>query len=120
MEIWKNETLDVIELWKRYYFGLFGVPAKMVASQDIQELNECLGELSANFKLIYKSLRNLKNEQVKETFLKRCEKYMQNGNSRFERMKSAYNAMSTRINEACDDYVNEVKRIEEEDRKDTD
>ena len=116
----ENETLDVIELWKRYYFGLFGVPAKMVASQDIQELNECLGELSANFKLIYKSLRNLKNEQVKETFLKRCEKYMKNGNSRFERMKSAYNAMSTRINEACDDYVNEVKRIEEEDRKDTD
>ena len=83
-------------------------------SDDIESFGDQLNDLTSDYKLLYSSLRRLKGENVKSSLIQKSEEYLKNGNSRLERIKSAYDGFSSQINQICENYVSEVNKIEKE------
>ena len=87
----------------------------MVTSDDITELNENLDNLSNDFQTVFYYLRRLNHEDIDMTLIKKGEKYISNGNSRLEKMKTAYSSFSSQFHQICEQYINEVCAVEKED-----
>ena len=86
----------------------------MLISADIESFGDQLNALTSDYKLFYDSLRKLKGGNVQSSLIQKSEEYLKNGNSRLERIKSAYDGFSSQINQICENYVSEVNKIEKE------
>ena len=89
----------------------------MVKSEDIHGFGKNLKNLSNYYKSFYDSLRRLKDENVSKALVQKSEEYLKNLDKRAERSKKAYEIFSNQIGVYCENYVNEVNAIEEEDKK---
>ena len=88
----------------------------MVTSEDIENFSEYLEQLSSGYKLFYDSLKKLNGENVNHSLIRKSEEYLKSGNSRLEKLKSAYDTFSSQFYEICDVYIGKVNTIQEEDR----
>ena len=87
----------------------------MVQSEEVERFGQSVAEFSVQSKLFYDHLRKLKNEKIGGSLIERGEEYMKNERSRLERMKLVYSSFSSQMLGLCDQYLDQVNAIEEED-----
>ena len=90
----------------------------MVIYEDIEAFDDHIHDLSCDYKLLCDSLRKLKDDNVNNLFLKKSEDYLIRGYNRLERIKAFNYDLKCQFKKICENYVNEVNMIEEEDKND--
>ncbi len=101
-------------LEKSFFF--FGVTLKMEVSDDNSGFDDQLESISTSHKIFYDNLRSVKGGIVNKSLIQKSEEYLKNLDKRAERLKKVYEIFSKQITDYCDNYVNEVNVIEEEDK----
>ena len=89
----------------------------MVKSEDIHGFGKNLKNLSNYYKSFYDSLRRLKDENVSKALIQKSEEYLKNMNDRLEKLKNVYSGFTSEICVSCENYMNKMNAIEEEDKK---
>ena len=89
----------------------------MVKSEDIHGFGKNLKNLSNYYKSFYDSLRRLKDENVSKSLVQKSEEYLKNMNDRLEKLKKVYSGFTSEICVSCENYMNKMNAIEEEDKK---
>ena len=90
----------------------------MEVSDDNSGFDDQLESISTSHKTFYDNLRSVKGEIVNKSLIQKSEEYLKNLDKRAERLKKAYETFSKQVIFYCDNYVNEVNVIEEEDISD--
>ncbi len=89
----------------------------MVTSEDIDKINESLNELSSSFRSFNLNLRQLKGKDVNESLIQNSNDYLEALYNRIKQLKEFYNRFSSEIDESVNSFLEKVKSIEEEDKK---
>ena len=89
----------------------------MVKSEDLSKFGNKLQNLSNYYKSFYDSLRRLKDENVSKSLVQKSEEYLKNMNDRLEKLKKVYSGFTSEICVSCENYMNKMNAIEEEDKK---
>ncbi len=87
----------------------------MEVFDDNNGFDDQLECMSISHKAFYDSLRSLKGGILKKSLIQKSEEYLKNLNKRANILKNIYEIFSKQIENYCDNYVNEVNVIEEED-----
>ncbi len=87
----------------------------MEVSDDNSGFDDQLESISTSHKTFYDNLRSVKGEIVNKSLIQKSEEYLKNLDKRAERLKKAYETFAKQVIFYCDNYVNEVNVIEEED-----
>ena len=88
----------------------------MVLYADIESFSEILNDRLCDYKIFYNNLRSLKGRNVNLSLIQRSQDYLNNEYSRIERVKKVYDKFSSVFNQICENYLNEVNSIEEEEK----
>ena len=92
----------------------------MDISESFENFNNQLNELTVQFNSFYNSLKNLKGKSVYQSLIKKSQEYLRNLAARLEKIKKVYEVFTRQLDGDCNNYVNEMSRIEEEDVFDID
>ena len=88
----------------------------MVLFTNIESFGEILNDRLCDYKIFYNNLRSLKGRNVNLSLIQKSQDYLNNEYSRIERVKKVYDKFSSVFNQICENYLNEVNSIEEEEK----
>ena len=92
----------------------------MDISESFENFNNQLNDLTVQFNSFYNSLKNLKGKSVYQSLIKKSQEYLRNLAARLEKIKKVYEVFTRQLDGDCNNYMNEMSRIEEEDVFDID
>ena len=92
----------------------------MDISESFENFNNQLNDLTVQFNSFYNSLKNLKGKSVYQSLIKKSQEYLRNLAARLEKIKKVYEVFTRQLDGDCNNYMNEMSKIEEEDVFDID
>ena len=92
----------------------------MDISESFENFNNQLNDLTVQFNSFYNSLKNLKGKSVYQSLIKKSQEYLRNLAARLAKIKKVYEVFTRQLDGDCNNYMNEMSRIEEEDVFDID
>ena len=87
----------------------------MEESNEIEDLNDCLDDLTYSLDTFYNILRKLKCKKADKLLLEKTEQYAKMGTDKDGKLKAAYETFSSQMSDACTKYLSELESIEQED-----